>query len=358
MDAAVATILGGVAAGELASPGAPVSIPGDSESAVLGIARMDRIAGHLARALQAGEVRATDTFAVSVQDLWREQLTISVMSEAQAARLALLLEGTNVEWRLTKGAAVAHSDFPDPSLRNSGDVDVMVHPRSWDRMIVVLEAAGYEREFPEVGPEFDQRYGKGATYESPEGVEIDLHRRMAIGRFGVRSKMEDMFDVASSIELAGVKIPILDAPRRLIHGAFHAALGGFQYFRAFRDVAQLLLVTDADWYETRRIMQSWRCEAVLARAIVRAWDRLHLTAEHPAMNWARSFEIARGDTKALAVFEQELPFRDQAWTAVAALPPYMVPRYLYVLSSPAGRTSRVSSVAAASRRQLRRIRRH
>ena len=44
--------------------------------------------------------------------------------------------------------------------------------------------------------------------------------------------------------------------------------------------------------------------------------------------------ISRGDRRALAVFNDERPFRNQALTAVPRLPFYDIPRYLWSLSAP------------------------
>src|SRR5205085_11883003 len=69
-------------------------------------------------------------------------------------------------------------------------------------------------------------------------------------------------------------LPILDPSGRLLHACFHAALGGFRGLRAFRDVAQLILVTGADWETTFAVARRWRAEAVVVRAITESWERL------------------------------------------------------------------------------------
>src|SRR5581483_3274743 len=151
----------------------------------------------------------------------------------------------------------------------------------------------------------------------------------AIGRFGVTARMEAVFSSSDAVELAGRRIPVLDPAGRLLHACFHAALGGFRRLRAFRDVAQIILVTGADWATAFDIARSWRAEAVVASAIRESWDRLELHVEHAAHTRAVSTAISRADQRVLGLFARESPFRSQALSALGRLPPQQVPRYLW-----------------------------
>ena len=114
---------------------------------------------------------------------------------------------------------IVHLDYPDVNLRLFGDVDVtVVHPRSWDATLAALEGAGFRREQPELASGFDQRFGKGATLSTPDELEVDLHRRLAIGRFGLLLPTEELFVGGDSFTLGGRVLPALDPPRNcLLH---------------------------------------------------------------------------------------------------------------------------------------------
>jgi len=249
-------------------------------------------------------------------------------------RTAQLLDTKGISWRLTKGAALAHLDYPDPAVRTFGDIDLIVHPDDWSGTLDSLAANGYRRQAPTLSGRYDHHYGKGATLTAPEGLQVDLHRRFAVGRFGVTSRMEDLFTSSEAIELAGRTMPVLNPAGRLLHACFHAALGGFRRLRAFRDVAQLIVVTGADWDETFSIARSWKAEAVVASAIKETWDRLALDLAHPAHARAISTTMSRGDQRVLDLFGREASFRSKALSALVRLPPYEMPRYLWSLGRP------------------------
>ena len=319
----------------LGAPTAPVSLDASAAEAVFARARFHHLSGFLADAALAGTVTTDDEGLWSpLWRQWRDELLMCVRLEALAVRTGELLDTTAIRWCLTKGAALAHLDYPDPAVRTFGDVDVLVHPADWSRAFRLLTDSGYRRETSTLPGNYDDRYGKGATLTTADGLEVDLHRRFAIGRFGVTTATEAMFASTDSIELAGRRIPVLDRPGRLLHGCFHAALGGFRGLRAFRDVAQLILVSNADWEATFDVARRWKVEAVVASAISEAWCRLGLDIDHPAHTRATSTAVSRTDRRILELFARESPFRSQAMTALRRLPPGEVPRYLWTLARP------------------------
>ena len=313
----------------------PVLLDSAEAGTVLARARFDRLTGFLAAAVRDRVVALKEEeLGSELERRWRDELVTCVRLEALTVRTAELLDGAGLRWRLTKGTALAHLDYPDASVRTFGDVDVIVHPADWLEAFRLLTGSGYRRDAPTLPGGYDDRYGKGATLTTPDGLEVDLHRRLAIGRFGVTARMDALFDSSAVVELAGRVIPVPDAAGRLLHACFHAVLGGFPGLRAWRDVAQLLLVSGADWRETVGIARSWRAEAVVASAIRETWRRLELTTPHPAQDEARSMAPSRGDQRVLDLFARGAPFRSQALSAVRRLPLHEVPRYLWTLGRP------------------------
>lgn len=316
------------------------SISDDDARGVLARARFDRTTGFLAAALLDGTVEASDGTLEAVSDDWHGALFGVVLVEAFAVRTAATLDDAGVRWRLTKGAALAHLDYRNQlSERTFGDVDLMIHPDDWTVALAALTAAGLRRPAPELRSGYDRRFGKGATLTDVREWEIDLHLRFAIGRFGVRARMEELYERGDQIELAGRMIPVLAGPDRLLHACHHLVLGGFSSLRVARDVAQLVLVSEVDWEASVATAERWRADAVVASGIVQAWERLELEIDHPAHRWAVRHPISGGDARAIAIFTEERSFRSQALTAVPALPWQRIPGYLWALAVPS-RTSR------------------
>lgn len=315
--------------------GSPVRITEDAASTLIARANFDRMQGFVVHALHDGAVEADDETCSNLVESWHRSLFAATIVEAFAVRTARQLDDADVRWRLTKGAALVHLDYPDQlACRLFGDVDLMIHADDWDTVLAVMADAGHTRPSPELRPGWDVRFGKGATIVDEHEFEIDLHLRFAIGRFGVLARMDEVFDRRDTIELAGRTIPTLAASDRLLHACHHLVLGGFSEWRVARDVAQLVLVSQVDWEQTVETAERWNVAAVVASGITQAWDRLELDVDHAAHRWARARPIGRRDAKAIEVFSSNRPFRNQALTAVAALPVTSIPTYLWMLTVP------------------------
>ena len=274
-----------------------------------------------AAALIDGSARATKEQTEAIHVRWREELLASVVLEAQLIDIADLFDEQGIRWLVTKGSALAHLDYPEPSMRTFGDIDVVVHSEDWLLTIGCLTRAGLTRPSAAYGDRFDASFGKGATFTTASGLEVDLHLRFAVGRFGVTARMEEVFEHPSSFHLGGRSVPALSPEHRLIHACYHAVLGGFPSLRSFRDIAQLLSASHVDWEAAREVASRWQAMTVLASALKMTDIFLELEVDHPALRWAADFRVPRCDRRTLAVFSSQRSYRRQVLTTTRTLRP-------------------------------------
>ncbi len=238
-----------------------------------------------------------------------EQATLDVVETLGSA---------GVDLRLLKGPAVAHLDYPDPSWRAFGDVDVLVRSDHYDVAVTTLTNAGGYRRSAEVRPGFDRRFGKGVCMVLPDGVQVDVHRTLASGPFGLTIDLDELFDGEDTVSFGGESIPVLSREHRLAHACFHAALGDpTPRVVALRDIAQLVLTTDVDIDATRAACTRWRAGLVMAHAVGAAWKTLDL-ASTPLSEWATAYSGDRFERRSLAAYLG--PDRSYARQMIAAVP--------------------------------------
>lgn len=262
--------------------------------------RRQRLTGLLVAAIEDGALPATseqraaavaDHRAAVVADLHLERLLLHV---ADALDLA------DIEFRVLKGAAVAHLDYAEPTLRSFGDVDVLVRGDDFDAAVQALARAGIHRKVAEFRPHFDARYGKGATLVDDAGLEVDLHRTFVAGPFGMTIELDQLFRTATTFTVAGRDLPALGHEERLLHACYHAAIGrGFPRLVPLRDVAEILLGGRADEDGVLSVASAWRGRAVAARAITTTWTTLELADATPLTTWATRYEPAEDEARML-----------------------------------------------------------
>jgi hypothetical protein len=150
---------------------------------------------------------------------------------AQARNLAAvrefgeLADRAGVRWVVLKGPALAHSVYPRPDLRHYVDLDLLVAPADFRRVLAELEAAGYQlvdRNWPLLAREQPGEL----RLRSPRGVLLDLHWSIfndAARRASFDAPTAGLLDRR---RLLAAGFPALSATDQLVHVGLHAALSG------------------------------------------------------------------------------------------------------------------------------------
>lgn len=230
-------------------------------------ARASRLLGLLAVNIDAGLLPVRDHQA----DAAYQQAAASIHGDLRREQLLLgasrWLEEEGIEFRVLKGPAIAHLDERDPVQRSFGDIDLLLRGAQLPRAIEVLGREGFGRTFPEPRPGFDGRFSKGVCVRRASD-ELDLHRTLAPGPFGMRIPVDELWNRPSVFVIDGVEFEALPADLRLLHAAYHAILGGAApRVAALRDLALLATAPDADVERVVETAHRWRGTIVLRRAV-------------------------------------------------------------------------------------------
>lgn len=285
-------------------------------------ARRQRLVGLLTRAAVDGRLPLTPEQEVTVDEAWTEAMRWNLHLERATVRMVEELGAQGIETRNLKGVAAAHLDYPDPSWRQSSDIDLLVRPDQIDAAARHLADHGFTRPVAEPRPGFDRRFGKGATFVTGTGLELDLHRTFAMGPFGLTIRIEDLWADAQPFRVAGHQLTALVPELRLVHACFHTALGDrVPRLVPQRDIAQLVLSGRVDPVAVRDLARRWGCEVVLAAAIRRSWRSLAIADATALSEWARKYQPSPEEERALAAYHKDgAKYAELSWLALKTLP--------------------------------------
>ena len=238
-------------------------------AALTGRAIAERMEGLLAVTVKAGAVAVTGAQMTELTRLARSRASADILLERETLRVSSTLESAGISFRVLKGPAWAHSAYPDPIMRGFGDVDVLVEPSQWYSAVEALERSGARRLVPELRPGFDVRFGKDATLLSQSGKEIDLHRTLVVGPYGLWLDCEEVMGRPPAwVRIGDGGIPVLDPEVALIHACYNAALADDPpRLVALRDVAQMVSGGKASVEEVFELARRWKGVSVVRRAL-------------------------------------------------------------------------------------------
>lgn len=237
-----------------------------------------------------------------------ERKLLQVVSEVERAGVGVVL---------LKGPALAHSYYPSPAWRSYGDLDLLVRARDWRVACAVVSELGFHRLIPEPRPGFDERFGKGASHEDGEGFQVDLHRTLTLGPFGLWLQPDELFERTLEMEIGGRKLQRLDDASSLLHVCIHASLGRKKpLLMPLRDVLQVAWSGRVDWAQLRSDARRWRLNGPVGHALRTAAVTLGVELPDEATP-STSAKVGYLERRALAAYTTER--RDMGGTVVTSL---------------------------------------
>ncbi|MEO8692731.1 MAG: nucleotidyltransferase family protein [Acidimicrobiales bacterium] len=319
VDATIAA----VAAFGLPSTRSFAADPLDSESWVQAFTAIaaQRLDGLLMRAIKSGALPATDEQRGSASALHRRTMMRSLRLEGLLLDVVDSFKQHDIAYRVLKGSAIAQTAYPDPSLRSFCDVDVLVPASSFDAATATMAGHGAQRRYAEPRPGFDHRFSKGASFLTPDGLGIDLHRTFVLGPFGHTIDIDGLFRVSREFSMAGRTLVTMPLEETFVHVCLHTALGDWPpRLVPMRDVAQIAGIDALDLDRVHELARRWRATAPMAWSILRVWDTFGLPT-HPLAEWARSYVPTRREQRGLALYMSS----DRSYASMALASTRVVP---------------------------------
>ena len=150
-----------------------------------------------------------------------------------------------IDLRIFKGIPLAITAFQDPTLRDAGDIDLLIAEKDLYQASEILRGEGYVRFEPQARLTSRRLHSyiahqKDFSYEhTGDGIVIDLHWRLFRNSFLPANA--GLADVGEEwLPLGSERIPTLPAPRLLLYLCVHGALDGWLRLKWLADIAALL----------------------------------------------------------------------------------------------------------------------
>lgn len=166
-------------------------------------------------------------------------------SIAEISRLVRLFGQQGVEMRVLKGPPLALAAYRDPSLRQAGDIDLLVSRRDIERADQILRSLGYNRTDEAAWMTRRRMHSyiahqKEFEYDPPASrPPIDLHWRFFRNPW-IRSNAGIEDCGLDWINFSSERIPVLPIDRLFLYLAVHGALDGWLRLKWLADIAALL----------------------------------------------------------------------------------------------------------------------
>ena len=291
----------------------------------------ERLAGLFSSYLRHAALRPPEWFEDS-GDGWQRN---ALLMERIAIEVVTALDSAGIDCLLMKGPALAHTVYDEPSNRVFADLDIIVRAEQLaEARTLLVDRFGASDPLPEVRPGFDAEFAKDVLLRI-DRTEIDLHRTVAPGPFGMRVPTDELFHNPTGFTIAGTTLQTLSPAATFVQVCYNAALGDVPpRLMSLRDVAQVQRHHELPLNDILELSDRWGGTAVVASAVTQAWNTLKLEPCELS-SWAAAYKPSWLDTKLLAASVSEQRSYTRALAAVAAIKgPAAKLRYLRGVLSP------------------------
>ena len=287
----------GVGLGPARKPGYS---PGSGWAVALGRIQQEQLTGLAVAGVEAGELSIDESQREELWTAHREAMARVIALERRLIEFGNALESHGIEFIVLKGPALAHGFYADPAHRGFRDIDVLVHTRDLPRAAEVLGELGFARDLPEPREGFDVRFGKAICHTDRDGLQVDLHRSLVVGPFGVWIRSEELFEGTVEFFLGGRCFRRLGDEALFLHACVHAALGWRPpLLLPLRDVVTAARCESVDWRLVSALGARWKLLGVVRQAVEYASEAIP-GADFPAeIDTFRTARVSRRERLAL-----------------------------------------------------------
>lgn len=152
------------------------------------------------------------------------------------------LDAANIPWIPFKGLDTADRFFPQPELRLSSDLDVLVPVDLMDRAVEVLSKSGWDFRSTPLLADYQREEGYARQARGPHGVGLELHYRL--WGMAPQSLVEACWNSAEAATDLGRSARRLSPPMAFVvsavHSWIHAKQPQFIYWWELRLIADQL----------------------------------------------------------------------------------------------------------------------
>lgn len=166
-------------------------------------------------------------------------------------RIYKLFKENNVPVALFKGPLLAQMAYGEMSLRQAGDIDLLINRRDFSQARLLLESLGYEMT-PQLTPaQLSSHLSNHCEIQFMRDewlTVVDLHWDLAPRSFVFGVKPEDVMSRLQSVLLAGTTVETFGAEDLLLYQAMHGAKHLWRRLEWISCLAESVRATTAiDW---------------------------------------------------------------------------------------------------------------
>lgn len=149
-----------------------------------------------------------------------------------------------------KGLSLAETIYPDPALRPTGDLDLLIEKKSLSKVRKKLSEIGFTQVCTFHSTEFVTEVGNSVPFYGKEDqIPIDIHWHIIKYPYSKYINIDEFWDTAVSKKANELEFLVLSPENQLINLCLHCAKHGYLHLLGFVDISEFIHTysNNLDW---------------------------------------------------------------------------------------------------------------
>ena len=168
-------------------------------------------------------------------------------------KLFRLLKDNQVPAAIFKGSALAQAAYGDFSLRQAGDIDVLISRCHFDRARILLESLGYQMTPQLTTAQLSSHLASNCEIQFVRDdwfTIVDLHWALAPKSFVFKMETDELLSRLEPVSIAGTEIQTLATEDLIVYLSMHGAKHLWRALEWISSLGELLRATESIAWDT------------------------------------------------------------------------------------------------------------
>ena len=202
----------------------------------------------------------------------------SLLLSSELIKITRTFEEINLPVLLIKGLSVSNWLYEKPSLRSSGDIDLLINSDSWEMALSCMESIGYKMspirdrlvKGSQLSKQFINTQKDTVFVHEQNNVIVEMHWRFSSNYDVFPLSFDKAWKARTEFDIRSTSIQQLSPEMHALYLCYHGSKHGWDKLFWLYDIALLLLDERTDWKEICKIARKVNATASLGLALVLA----------------------------------------------------------------------------------------
>lgn len=221
----------------------------------------------------------TERLITEAQHLYRTIAQKNMLMSAELIRIMKLFQENHIEALAFKGPALAQKAYGDITLRQYGDLDILIHRKDFRHIALLMQEKGYTPHYPIETFTGDkvmfEMNNDCPFYDRNRGLAVEIHwdffRKLALPTKGFAP-----WGNTETVMINGKEVQTLSPETHLLYHALHGAKHVWERLVWIADIDRFIRSTpDLDWEKTIGMAKNMGAEKMFFSGLSLAYNYFH-----------------------------------------------------------------------------------